>query len=163
MANRQYNAQSSGGGFNVIPAILIGIFVLVALFYIAKMAFTILMYLAPVLLIITLFIDYKVVLNYGKWVFAMMGRNPLMGVGLVLLSIVGAPVLSFFLFGKAMLKKKVKEMTQQFEEKTEGEFVEYEEVEPEKEEGWVELPSPPKRQKTKQTRTSDNEYEDLFD
>lgn len=163
MANRQYNAQSSGGGFNIIPALLIGIVVLFVLFKLAGIVFNLLYYVSPIILLITLFIDHKVVVGYGKWILDVMGRNVLMGVGLSLLTLVGFPIVSLFLFGKAMLKKKVKEMTQQFEDQTQGEFVEYEEVKPEKEEGWVELPPPPKRQKTKQTRTSDNEYEDLFD
>lgn len=162
MSNRQFNAQSSGG-FNILPVLIFGILFMVALFYVAKVALAILWYLIPVLLIATLIIDHKVILNYGKWLFAMLGKSPLLGAGLVLLSIVGAPVVSLFLFGKAMLKKKVKEMTQQFETEKEGEFVEYEEVKPENE-GWVELPSPPVREKKKQTRrSSSNEYEDLFE
>ena len=162
MSNRQYSYQSKGGGFNIIPALLIGIVVLFVLFTVARFVFSLLYYLAPILLIITLFLDYKVVVNYGKWIWNMMGRNVLLGVGLAILTLVGFPVVSLFLFGKAMFKKKVKEMTQQFEEKTQGEFVEYEEVAPEEEE-LVELPPPPVRKKTKQTRDGRNEYEDLFD
>jgi len=106
--------------------------------------------------------DYKIVVNYIKWIFSMMGKNPLLGVGLVLLTIVGHPIVSLFLFGKAMLKKKVKEMTQQFEEKTQGEYTEYEEVKTEDAE-WVELPPPPVKAKPKQMRGGKNEYEDLFE
>ena len=163
MANRQY--QSTGGGFNIIPALLIGLVVLFVLFTVARFVFSILYYLSPVLLLITLFIDYKVVVNYGKWIMEVMGKNVLLGVGLSLLTIVAFPVVSLFLFGKAMLKKKVKEMTQQFEQHTQGteaEYTEYEEVTPE-DEGMVELPPPPVRQKPKQPRSSGNEYEDLFD
>lgn len=164
MANSQFNS-SSKGGFNIIPALLIGIVVLFVLFTVAKFVFNILYWLSPVLLIITLFIDHKVVVNYGKWILELMGKNVLLGVGLSLLTIVAFPVVSLFLFGKAILKKKVKEMTQQFEQQTQGteeEFTEYEEVTPE-DEGMVELPPPPVRQKPKQTRDSRNEYEDLFD
>lgn len=162
MSNRQFNAQSSGGGFNIIPALLIGIVVLFVLFTVAKFVFNILYWLSPVLLIITLFIDHKVVINYGKWILELMGKNVLLGVGLTLLTIVAFPVVSLFLFGKAMLKKKVKEMTQQFEQKTQGEYTEYEEVKTEEAE-WVELPPPPVREKPKQMRGGKNEYEDLFD
>lgn len=162
MSNRQFNAKSSGG-FNILPVLIFGILFMVALFYVAKVALAILWYLIPVLLIATLIIDHKVILDYGKWLFSMLGKNPLLGAGLVLLSIVGAPVVSLFLFGKAMLKKKVKQMTQQFETGKEEEFVEYEEVKPENE-GWVELPAPPVRAKKKATRrSSSNEYEDLFE
>jgi len=163
MANSQFNYNSKGkGGFNIIPALIFGVIFLVALFFVARFVFNILSYLSIVFLIITLFIDYKIVVNYVKWIFEMMGKNPLVGVGLVLLTIFGHPVVSLFLFGKAMVKKKVKEMTQQFEEQTQGEYTEYEEVTPE-EEGMVELPPPPVRQKPKQTRGGRNEYEDLFE
>ena len=91
-----------------------------------------------------------------------MGKNVLLGVGLSLLTIVAFPVVSLFLFGKAMLKKKVKEMTQQFEQKTQGEYTEYEEVKTE-DADWVELPPPPVREKPKQMRGGKNEYEDLFE
>lgn len=161
MSNRQFNAKSSGG-FNIIPVLIFGIFFMVALFYVAKLALTILWYLVPVLIIATLFIDHKVIMNYGKWLFALLGKNPILGVIATLLSIAGAPVVSLFLFGKAMLKKKVKDMKKQFETETEGEFVDYEEVKPENE-GWVELPTPKVREKKKQTRRPNkNEYEDLF-
>ena len=163
MANRQYNYQSSGNSFNIIPFLLIGLVVLFVLFKVASFAFNILYYLSPILIIITLFIDYKVVVNYGKWIMNVIGKNPILGVVLALLTIVGYPIVGLFLFGKAMLKKKVKEMTQQFEERTQGELVEYEEVESEPQKGRIELPPPPKREKIKQRRNNDNEYEDLFD
>jgi len=165
MANRQFSAQTSGGGFNIIPALIFGVLFLFGMFYLARFVFNILYYLSPILLIITLFIDHKVVVNYGKWIMQMMGKNPLFGVGLTLITIVAFPVVSLFLFGKAMLKKKVKEMTEQFGQQTQGreeEYTEYEEVTPE-DEGMIELPPPPVRQKPKQTRSSENEYEDLFD
>lgn len=165
MANRQFSAQTSGGGFNIIPALIFGVLFLVGMFYLARFVFNILYYLSPVLLIITLFIDHKVVVNYGKWIMQMMGRNPLFGVGLVLMTIVAFPVVSLFLFGKAMLKKKVKEMSQQFEQRTQGEtveYTEYEEVTP-MDEPLIELPPPPVRERRKQSRNGRNEYEDLFD
>ncbi len=165
MANRQFSAQSSGGGFNIIPALIFGVLFLVGMFYLARFVFNILYYLSPVLLIITLFIDHKVVVNYGKWIMQMMGKNPLLGVGLTLITIVAFPVVSLFLFGKAMLKKKVKEMTAQFGQpmqEQEADFTEYEEVTP-VDEPLVELPPPPVREKPKQRRGGRNEYEDLFD
>jgi hypothetical protein len=163
MANRQYNYQSSGGGFNIIPSLIIGLLFLMGLFFLARFVFNILYYLAPVLLIITLVIDHKVVVNYGKWIWSMMGKNPLFGVGLIILTAIGFPVVSLFLFGKAMLKKKIKDVQQQFEQREQGEFVEYEEVDSKPEKGWVELPPPPVRPKQQQRRRNDNEYEDLFE
>ncbi len=157
MANRPYTTPNSGG-FNSVTSLIIGLLFLVGLFFLARFVFNILYYLAPVLLIITLFIDHKVVVNYGKWVFNMLRQNPLLGIGLILLTIVGFPVVSIFLFGKAMLKKKINEVQKQYEQKTKGEYVEYEEVVPE--EDLVELPPPPIRKKQK--REGKNEYEDMF-
>ena len=159
MANRQYGSRSSGG-FNTITSLIIGLMFLAGLFFIARFVFNILYYLAPVLLIITLFLDHKVVLNYGKWIFNMLRQNPLLGLGMILLTIVGFPVVSIFLFGKAMLKKKISEVQRQYEQKVEGEYVEYEEIVPE--EDLVELPPPPIRKKQKEKRSNGNEYEDMF-
>lgn len=159
MTNRQFRYQSSNGGFNILPALLLGLVILMGLFFIARFIFNILMYLAPVLFIITLFIDYKVVLNYGKWLWTSLGQNPIFGVALILLSIVGFPIVSVFLFGKAMLKKKIKEVQQQFGQQPTETYTEYEEVTEEAE--WIELPPPPVRQKQK--RKADNEYDELFE
>lgn len=153
---------SSGGGFNLIWSMLIGIVVLYLLFTLARFVFELLYYVSPLLLIATLIIDHKVVVNYGKWVWNMMGRNVLYGVGLVLLTIVAFPVVSLFLFGKALFKRKVKSMQQQFETRTQGEFVEYEEVDPEPKVR-IELPPPPVKERAERRRTSGNEYEDLFE
>lgn len=158
MTQRQYTYQSSGGGFNIMP-IIIGVLFLVGLYYIAKIAFNLLYYAAPVLLIITLLIDYHVVINYGKWIFRMLQKNPLAGIGMILLTLVGFPIVSFFLFGKALLKKKIKDVQKEYEVRTQGEYTEYEEVQPQ--ENLIELP--PIKEKTKQTKSNSNEYEDLFD
>ena len=76
--------------------------------------------------------------------------------------------MSIALFLKALLNKKIKEVKSQFEEKREGEYVEYEEVpsepvakqRPQRTEERIELP--PIKEKIKQTKSSKNEYEDLF-
>ncbi|MEM1122388.1 MAG: hypothetical protein AAGJ18_18220 [Bacteroidota bacterium] len=166
MTNRQFSAQTSGGGFNIIPALIFGVLFLVGLFYLARFVFNILYYLSPVLLIITLIIDHKVVINYGKWILQVMGRNPIFGVALTLMTIVAFPVVSLFLFGKAMVKKKVKEMAAQFgqpvQEEAYTEYTEYEEVTP-VDEPLIELPPPPIKEKVKRRRGNRNEYEDLFE
>ena len=162
MANQQYKYQFSGNGFNLLPTLILGLLFLLGLFFIARFVFNILMYLAPVLLIITLFLDHKVVVNYGKWIGKILQENPLLGTGLILLTFFGFPVVSLFLFGKAMIKKKVKEVHQQMEQKMEGMYTDYEEVESEEAE-WVELPPPPIAKKRKSSGEGVNHYDDLFD
>ena len=53
--------------FNSISSILILVLLFVGLFFVAKSIFTILSWVAPIMLIATLIIDHKVVLGYGKW------------------------------------------------------------------------------------------------
>ena len=83
----------------------------------------------------------------------------------------GFPVVSGFLLSKALLKKKVKEITNQYEERTQGEFVEYEEVD-EEPPVRIEIPEkldinvPPKQKpiiEVRQQKKDTGDYEQLFD
>lgn len=146
--------------FNSISSILILVLLFVGLFFVAKSIFTILSWVAPVMLIATLIIDHKVVVGYGKWIFNLLKENFLMGAGAVLLTIFGFPVIAGFLLAKALLYRKVNKMKEAYETQSQGEFVEYEEVEEIKEKP-LELP---RLEKEEQPRAqSNNEYEQLFD
>ncbi len=127
MANRKIDVNP----FNSIASILFLVLIFVGLFFVAKGVFWILSWLAPVFLILTLIIDYKVVVSYGTWLVNLLKKNILMGLGAVLLTVFGFPVVSGFLFGKAIISKKIKEKLGQFEQPTQKkeEFVPYEEVE----------------------------------
>lgn len=127
MANRKIDVNP----FNSIASILFLVLIFVGLFFVAKGVFWILSWLAPVFLILTLIIDYKVVVSYGTWLVNLLKKNILMGLGAVLLTVFGFPVVSGFLFGKAIISKKIKEKLGQFEQPTQKkeEFVSYEEVE----------------------------------
>ena len=146
---------------NALPIILILIAVFVGLWFVAKSIFFVLSYVAPVLLIAALAINHKVVVNYGTFLWNLLKKNPVMGVVGVLLSFFFFPVVCLFLFGKAMLYRKVDTLKKEFEAKhgggtTEGEYTEYEEIELPKEEKRIELPRRPLQEKQ-------NEYEELFD
>lgn len=145
---------------NALPAILILIAVFVALWFVAKSIFTLLAWVAPILLIAALVINHKVVVSYGTFLWNLLKKNPMMGIVGVLLSFFLFPVVSLFLFGKAMLYRKVDTLKKEFEAKhgggTEGEYTEYEEIELPKEEKRIELPRRPLQEKQ-------NEYEELFD
>jgi len=173
MANQQKSSNPLGN----LGYIAMGILALVALFYAAKIAFSLIYIIAPILFIITLVMDYKVVTGYGKWIINLFKANPLYGIGASVLTFFAYPVVAIALFLKAMLNKKVKEVKQQFDKKKEGDYVEYEELPPSKpivkkktiiieeeiisEEKLIELP--PIKTKQAQTRSkNNNEYEDLF-
>jgi hypothetical protein len=128
---------------NTWGAIIFLVVAFVALFFIARMIFTILSYLAPVLLIATLIIDHKVFINYVKWLVDLTRRNVLVGVGAIVLSVIGFPIVSAFLLIRALANRRLRDVEKQERIHREGELVEYEELEPEKP-GRVELPQEPK-------------------
>lgn len=146
---------------NSITGILIGIFALVALYWVATSIFWVLTKISPILLIAALIIDHKVVLNYGKWLINLVKRNPVMGIVAILLSVVAYPITFGFLLGKALLKRKVGQFTQEMERRTKGEFVDYEEIE-EKKPTILNLPDL-KKTRQKEKIKKKNDYEDLFD
>ena len=171
MANQQKQRGSSNplGNFTYI-AMAIG--ALILLFFLARIAFNLIYWVAPFLFIATLVMDYKVVVDYGKWVLGLFKMNPLYGIGASVVTFFVYPVVAVFLFGKALVKKKVGAMKEQFDKKVNGEYTEYEEV-PEdfvpdgesliRKDDLVELP--PIKPKVKQAQpksNKSNDYEDLF-
>lgn len=110
-----------------------------AAFYIAQGIFTLLMWLAPVLLVATLIIDYKVVLNYGKWIIAKFSRSPLSGVTWSLITVFGFPIVIAFLLFKAITQKKLAEQNAQWEQNN-GEYIEYVEVQEKREKDFIQIP-----------------------
>ena len=83
--------------------LLLGVAVFfVALFYIAKGIFTLLSWAFPVFLVGALILDYKVVLGYVKWLFSSLRRNPVFGIVAIVLSVIGIPFVSVFLFLRAL-------------------------------------------------------------
>ena len=152
---REFQIGGSNNPLGGIGAIIILVLFFVALYFIAKGVFTILSWIAPVLLILTLIIDYKVVLDYGKWIGKLFKNNILTGILAVLLTVIGFPIAAGFLFFRAMVRRKLKSMGHDLEEESRPEFTEYEEVV--EEEDFLELPpieKPPQE--------ADSDYDDLF-
>jgi uncharacterized membrane protein YbaN (DUF454 family) len=143
------------GSQNTIVTAVFLVLAFFALFWVARSIFTIMAWLAPVFLIITLIINYRIVLNYGKWLWGLLNNNPLMGVLGILLTVVGFPVVSFLLFGKALLYRKSKQLEKAYEEQKYGTYTEYEIIDEEP----LEL-----RELEEKVRKDDrDEYEKLFD
>lgn len=146
---------------------LVGFFV--GLFLILKGIFTVLstVWVALGLLAVTLIIDRYVVINYVKWLWNLLRTRPLYGIAGILFTVIGYMVVIPFLFAKALFKKKIKNMTKQFQgfpgqEQQKSEFVDYEEISSEtKTEEPLELPKIEKKTRTEQHRGSD--YEQFFE
>lgn len=140
--------------------------VLVVLFFVARFVFNILYYLSPVFLIATLFIDRTVIIDYLKWIRKLFQRDIIIGVGATILSIFGFPILSAFLFAKALFKKRVKDAAEEARVRREGRLIEYEEVDDEPLD-LRRLEEQKRRRAAEQEqnrkRDSGSEYEDLFE
>lgn len=159
-------------GFNIInliPAILMLIAVFIAVGYIASGIYQILEFIALGLFLITLGLDIaygrKVILGFAKTLINLTRKNPLMGVISIGLTFFFHPLVALFLFGKAMLLRKVDNLKKDFETRQQDQYAEYEEVDTSYEEVPDDKPKlielPPLREKPKQERR--NDYEDLFE
>ncbi len=149
--------KTSGFRLDGITGILILIGFLVAMYFIVKYTLIALTVVAPLMLIATLIIDRSVIFNYIKWIGSTLKSNPLLGIGAILFTIFGYTLVFPFLFGKAILKKKFKQARQQYENQTQGELVDFEEIEskPSREKP-LELPQLKKQAKS-------GEYDQLFE
>lgn len=140
---------------NTWAAIAVLVLVFIGVFFVARGLFWLLNILAPVMLIATLIIDYKVLVGYGKWIVGLVRRDLLLGLGAILLTLVGYPVVLAFLLGKALMNRKVRQLQKESQKKAEGEWVDFEELESKKKDSdWPVLPPKETREK--------NDYEDLF-
>lgn len=145
--------QNPLGSFGPIIILVLGF---VALYFFAKAAFTVLSFIAPVLLILALILDYTVITDYVKFIWKMLRENPLYGIVAIILSFLGFPIVSGFLALRAYLRRRTKTFVKQQQD---GKYIDYEEVT--EEEDFLELPEQPV--KVKKKRDDNNEYNDLFD
>ncbi|MBP7274027.1 MAG: hypothetical protein KA974_09300 [Saprospiraceae bacterium] len=155
--NTTINTTNTLAGIAAFALILIG------LYYIASFVFKVLYFVAPVLLIITLLLNYRIVTDYLAGLVDTLRRNPVMGILGILLTVVAYPVVIFMLFGKALLVRKVQRMQTQFQEqfappKESEAFSEYEEIKTDEPAMREEMP--PIEEKAKQQR---NQYDQFFE
>ena len=185
--------SSSGNPFGNIGAVIGLVLFFGLLYFLLSGLFWLLSWVAPVLLLITAVIDFKVITDFGKWTLNLFSKNwmyALITVGiLVILPYLGFSFLSNaifstiagLLFGKALLKRKVNEVREQFNggigtsQEAEGEYTEYEEVDTEinnptttTSESDIEIleldPEPlPKAKPIKETRDGNTNYDQFFE
>lgn len=151
---------------NSIGAIIAMVMVFVLMYFIAKGIFTILSWLAPVLLIATAIINYKVLVSYGNWIVNLFKSNWIYGTGASILTVIGFPIVAGFLFAKALLYRKVDQLKDEYETQTHGELIDYEVVD---EDPIVPLELPPikkakpQSQQTPPPTSNNNDYEQFFE
>ncbi len=152
--------RQQGGSFNLVIGVVMLVVAVMALWFVFKSVFALLAWLAPVLLIITLVLDRSVVFDYVKGMGNRLKNDTLMGVAQLAGTFFFFPLVSAFLFGKAMLLRKVGKIKGQMETEKEGEFAEYEELEDD------EVLDLKDVEEVVQTRTPttkpNNNYDDLF-
>ena len=155
----QFNIGGNGNKnpFGSIGALVILVLLFVSMYFIAKGLFTILSWVAPVLLILSLVIDYRAALDYVKFLWKLIRTKPVWGIIATILTVIGYPVAAGFIFFKALINRKIGQMKKAVEDK-EGEFTEYEEVK--EDEDFLELP--PLEKPKAAPKAENNEYDDLF-
>ncbi len=138
--------------------ILVGILALVFIFWVAKGIFNLLNIIAPFLLIITLVLNYRVVVGYGKWLLDVLKRDFLMGILASLGTVIFFPIVSGYLFVKALLLRKVSSLKTPYSNHPGNEgFTAYQEVE----EADYEVLEIPEQAKT--TSKQDHNYDSFFE
>ena len=150
---------SNNNPFISIFGIVLGILFMLGLFYIARFIFTILFYLSPLMLIAALVLDYKTVINYGKWLVAQAKSNPLLGAGGILVTLLAFPLVTLFLLGKALFKKKVRDVEQEVERQQAGEYVEFEELSSDT----IDLKQLEEQVRNRQDTQNKRDYDSFFD
>lgn len=116
---------------------LVVVFMLI--FFVARGIFRLLTWMAPFLFIATLILDYRVILNYGRYLLRTLERNAIWGIVMTVLTVVGFPLIIAFLFAKSLLFRRVKTVEKEMEEEKTGDYIPYEEVDEEEEE-FLDLP-----------------------
>ena len=184
MAYVQFNR--SGGG---LGCLVFGILAAVFGYYILAGFFYLLIWAAPALFILALIIDWRAVLDTGKSLAGYIQRNPVTGIVLGALLVVGTgiystglqpldrlgywlvqggfPLLALFVLLRALGYKQLnqfKRTMQEQQQPIEEEYVEFEELESRPKNAPPE-PEPPLQQpptSEKQEPKSGNSYDDIF-
>ncbi len=126
------NSNRNQNPFNSIVSLLVFFGVLVLLFFLLKGFVTVLYWVAPVLLIATLVINYRIVADYTISIFETFQTDILMGMLKVVFTIFCYPFVIGWLFIKAIFYRKMDTVKKQFEnqlQQQQGEqYAEFEEI-----------------------------------
>jgi len=128
-------------------------------------AFAILSFLAIPLFIIALVLNYRVVSDYFNFVVGGIKKDPAKGLVIAAASVIGYPLVAAWLAFKAYTTKKFGKGKATEKKKEDGEYLKYEEVDPEEDDflDLEDLDQPKTKQKVKQAQSkTKDDYEDLF-
>ena len=142
---------------NSIIGAIVMVMSLVAIYIIAGFIFSLLYKYSLLLLIPVALIDYKVITGYFAWLGRLLKNNTTVGLTAVVFSALGYPFVSLFLFGKALFKRKIKQVEKEVQQKQEGEFVDFEDV---VEEPPLQLPEVEKQTKAAEGK---GDYDNMFE
>ena len=152
--------RQQGGSFNLVIGVVMLVVAVMALWFLFKSLWYILGLLAPILLIITLVLNRKVVYDYVGGMMNRLKNDTLMGIAQAAGTFFFFPVVATYLFGKAMLIRKVGKIKSEREAEKEGEFAEYEDL---SEDDVLDLKDVEEVVQTKRsTGQANNKYDDLF-
>ncbi len=129
MSDNQIFPRGKGSQWGGIVGIVMLAVIIIGLFFVLRGIFNLLYFLAPIMLIATLIIDYKVVLDYIKQLGGLFKRNPLYGIGATAFTFFLYPIVFLVLLFRAFAGKRLARFTNNTG--AEGEFTEYEEVDEE--------------------------------
>jgi hypothetical protein len=147
-----------------IGGFVVGLILLYVLFKLAGWLFSLLWWAGPFIFIASLIIDHKVFLGYIGSIKRLFQRNWVMGLVAGVLSVVLYPLVSSYLLGMALFKKKISEKAAEADVRRNGEWADFEEVPEEPmnlDIDYEELPPAPEPELRR--RKEDTGYDELFE
>lgn len=158
---KEFRVGGGGSPFGFLGPLLGMAVIFAIMYFLATGIFNLLSWLALPLIIATLIIDYKVVIDYFTFILKLLKENTLMGVLAVVVTFFAYPFVTGYLFFKALAKRQVNKLVDRVQ-KEKNTFADYEEVK-EEEEPFLELPQIPTQKKPTPTPQSrGNDYDDMF-
>lgn len=149
---------------NISPWVMLvlGVVAVWLLLKIVGIAFQLLAFVAPVLLIAAIVIKRQVVIDYVKWLFNSVKKNAIMGIVFIVLSVLAFPFVSAYLLLKAInydrfesFKNQGSEFLGGMKTSTSEEYTDFEVLD----EKPLELPV---KEKVQEKIKEDRSYDDLF-
>ena len=162
------NNKSPLGSFGPLIGLII---TLVVLYFVVKGLFWGLTILAPFLLIGAAILDYTVLTDFIKFLLKLLKENPLMGLIAILLTVIGFPAVTGFLFLKAWARKSINNKIKDIKQER-ARYDTYEEVKDDastptkstevSDDEFLQLPTIEKSKLESKENKKDNDYENLF-
>ena len=114
--------KSLGGIWSIVVMAVVAVLFVMGLSLLVKGAWSILSFVAPVLLIITAIINHNVIVNYVKNLWTRLMTDPLIGIVYILFTVFLFPAVAAYLLGKAYLGKKLEDVMERAQQQQGGQF-----------------------------------------